>query len=297
MRKYALLTLSLVLLFWNTNILADKIVVIVGETPIADSEIQNLKKLLTYFGALDSLKGENKEAIAKVVLESAITDQIIDNHSKTIGISPTEAEIDNMIKGMAESKKITKAALVKHVVNNLKVSKKFLRKKIATEILRSKIIREVLSRNVDIGEKEVEALALSTNYKDASLDLQIITSKDNKEKTYKKMEKLRSKIKNCRSIKRLYIRNFAELSEMSTKLSRLSPSMQALAKDLPIDTASDVIEDERLRIIVVCSRNIDEISSQDSFNLTNFLGNKKLQIDAQKYFQDLRKKSYVKIVE
>lgn len=295
MRKF--LVLSLILLLSSANIFADKIVVIVDKTPIADSEIQNLKKLLTYFGALETLKADNKESIAKVVLESAITDQVIDNHAKSIGMNITDAEIDNMMKSMAEAKQTTKDAMVKHVVNNLKVPEKFLRKKIATELLRGKIIREVLHRNIDIEAKDVESLALSTNYRDATLDLQIITSKDNKDKTYKKMEKLRSRIKNCKSIKRLSYKNYAELSEISTKLSRLSPTMQALAKDLTIGTASDVIEDERLRILVVCSRNIDEISSQETYNLTNFLGNKKLQVDAEKFFQDLRKKAYVKIVE
>lgn len=297
MRKILLILISCILTLCNTNALADKILAIIDNTPITHSEVQNLRKVISYFGGLDAVKSQKEEVISKMMLDAAISDQIIINYAKSVSMKASDQEVDAMIKAMAESKKLSSKDLINYIKNNLSVPEKEFKNKIKVEVLRTKIVREVLSRNIDVSQKDVQSLALSTHFKDATLDLKILTAKDNGEKTYHKMQKLKAKIKNCDYVKRLNYKKFAELSEIKTRLSSLSPTMQTLTKDLPINTPSDVIEDEGLRIVLVCAREIDEITSQDNYNLTNFLGNKKLQIDTQKFFQDLRKKAYVKIVE
>lgn len=297
MRKIIALFIVLALTFCNVCVFADKIVAVVDKSPITASEVQNLHKLLVYFGNGEEFKGKSEKAISKLILEAAIADKVIENYANSSKISVSEAEIDGMIKSLAEEKKLDLPALNKHIAHKLGVPIKEFRHKIEVEILRSKIVRGIVGRNIEVSEKEVENLVLSTNFRDASLDIQIFTSKDNSDKSYMKMQKLRNSIRNCNQAKRLNYRKFATLSEMSSKLSMLSPTIQNIAKEIPIGTASDVIEDGSLRIIMVCSRKIDDITIQDSNNLTNFLGSKKLQIEAQKFLQDLRKKAYIKIID
>lgn len=297
MKKFASILICLILILSSKAALADKIVAVVDESPITSSEVQNLKNILTYFGSLEEVKKNGPEVMSKLLLNSAITDKIIENYASKSGIKVHDSEIDAMLKSLADSKKITSKEMIRQFSDRFSVSEKDLRSKLAVEVLRSKIVREVVSRDVEIREKDVETLALTTNYRDATLNLKIITAKDNSDKSFKEMEKLKRKIKNCKQAKRLRMRKFAELSEITTRLSKLSPTMQTLVRDLPLDKASDVIEDEKIRIVLVCERNIDEISSQDNYNLTNFLGNKKLQIESQKFFQDLRKKAYIKIID
>lgn len=295
MKKYAILIISLISLLTSNISVADKIVAIVDDSPITSSEVQNLKKLLIYFDAID--KSKDEKFISKMVLDTAISDKVIANYAEKAKMNASDQEIDAIIEGMAKSKNITKKELIRHLTKTLNIPEKYFRFKLSIESLRGKIVREVLSRDIDITMQDVESLALSTNFRDATLDLQIITAKDNGQKFFKKMENLRGKIKNCRQAKRASYKRFADMTEMTTRLSKLSPDMQALVRELPIGAPSNVIEDGKLRIVMVCDRIIDDISHQENFNLSNLIGNKKLQVAAQKFLQDLRKKAYVKIIE
>ena len=297
MRKIASILISFILVLCHTNVMADKIVAVIDESPITASEVQNLKKILSYFGSLDEIKKSGQESLSALILNSAISDKLVENYAASSRIKASDAEVDAMLKSLADSRKITPKEMIRQVKDKLSISEKEFKHKLEVEVLRSKIVREIVSRNVEVSEKDVESLALTTNYRDASLDLLIITANDNSDKSLKKMEQLQRKIKNCKRAKRMSVRKFAERSEVTTRLSKLSPSMQTLVRDLPLDTPSNVVGDDKIRIVLVCERIIDEITSQDSYNLTNFLGNRKLQIEAQKFFQDLRKKAYVKIIE
>jgi hypothetical protein len=182
------------------------------------------------------------------------------------------------------------------IVNDLHISLEEFRHKIRVEIIRSKIIRELLSRNLNISQDDVESMVLATNFRDAKLKLKIFTAKNDSKKTIKSMEDLSRRIKSCKKLRYLNYKSFADISDLDINLSQLSPFMQTLVKDIDIDKASDVIEDEQIRVVVVCERTLEQFSTEDSNSVQNFLGNKKLQIKAQKFFQDLRKKAYIKIL-
>lgn len=292
--KKIILVISSVILLFSQSVFAEKIVAIVGKQSITDTEIATLKKILTYF---EDFEKKPNEDLSKLILNSAISDQVIDNYAAKIGMKLSEFEVDNFIASLAKSKKLETDEFLDHIQNELHISKKDFRKKMRIEVLRSKIVREVVAQDLAVSDEEVTSMVLSTNYKDAILDIQILTSKDNSEKSYKQMYKIRDEIKDCSSLKTLKFGKFAELSEITTRISRLSNVIQSFAKDLPIGVASDVVEDEYLKVIVVCARKIDQFTDEDNINISNFLGNKKLQIKAQKFFQNLRKKEYVKIMK
>jgi len=294
MRKFFIIFLTIILS--STHALGDKIVAIVGDSPITKSELQSSKKILKHFDLLKNLSQEEKENLEKSILELVINDKVLENFANETGTKVSEEELQAMIAAMAKGKKVSVETMLKDLESS-GIDIKAFENKTKIEILRGKLMREHIARNVDISSKDIESMVLSTNYRNAQLNLQILTAKRNDQKSYKKLEKMRKRIKSCNSLKKIYFTNFANLSEVNTTMSMLSPSEQALAIDLPIGTPSPVIEDTKLKIFVVCSRELQEFSSEDHFNVANFLGNKKMSLNAQKFFQKLRKKAYVKIVE
>jgi hypothetical protein len=271
-------------------------VAIVEDTSITLSELQHRKKLIAYFSNI-SIAPSQDQQFSKAVLNSMIEDQVLFNYAKKIGISVTEKELETFISNIEQSNKMKPGHLAHEITHRINIPIQELDNKMRAELLRSKIVREMLARDVNITNQDVESLVLTTNFKDANIDLTIITSKDDSDKTYKKMENLKRRIKSCKSIKSLYFKKFAEVSEIQTKLSAINPMTQALVKDLPVDQPSQVVEDNnKLRIFLVCKKEIAEFSVAENDSISNFLGNKKLQIKAQKFFQDLRKKAYVKIM-
>jgi hypothetical protein len=296
MSRVLLIILNIIFFVFADIAYADKIVAIVEDTSITLSGLEGRKKLLKYFNRIGNLSTEQEKIYTSMVLQSMIDDQVLLEYAKTVGIIVTPKEIDKFIDNIEKTGKLQSGTLTNQIVNVLHIPLSELRSKMKAEVLRSKIIRDSLSRNVMISQEDVESMVLATNFRDASLKLQIFTAKNDKEKTIKFMSSLPSRIKSCKNIKHIRYKAFADLTEISGKLSELAPSMQAIVKDLEVNEASNVIEDDQIRVLVVCEKTLDGFTLEDNNSIANFLGNKKLQIKAQKFFQDLRKKAYIKVM-
>jgi SurA N-terminal domain len=296
MNRILSIILSIILLSSSSSVLADRIVAIVEDTSITMIELEQRKKLLGFFNNIKNLSGDQDAAYSKMVLNSMIDDQVLCEYAKNIGLKATEQEIDTFISNIEQNAKMPKGHLVSQIVGGLHLPLHELRNKMKVEILRSKVIREALSRNVSISQEDIESMVLATNFRDATLKLEVFTAKDHGKRTAASMARLPSKIPNCKSIKYIRYGHFADLTEMTVKISELSPAMQIIVKDLEIDEASDLIEEDPLKVVVLCEKTLDKFSAEDNNSVANFLGNKKLHIKAQKFFQDLRKKTYVKIL-
>jgi hypothetical protein len=70
-----------------------------------------------------------------------------------------------------------------------------------------------------------------------------------------------------------------------------------LAKDLKPGVASSVFEmEDGFKIMLVCNKEIIGLTNEDNNYLVNFLSNKKLSGQAQKIFNDMRKRAYIKVL-
>jgi hypothetical protein len=283
----------------SSNIYAQnsEIIAIVEDTVITSSELKEMTKLMAYFTNQEQGGQQDKAEFRKMVVDLMVNDAILMDYAAKHFAQPAEEEIDAFISSLEESNKMKKGDLSKHLKENYNVSNSIFRHKMKVEAARAKIIREVLSQKLNVENKDVESLVLDTNHKDANLELQMLTSINNKDLTYRRLEGMRNKIKNCSSLKRIRYQHIAKLEHMNIKLSSLPVNIQTIVKNLPIGEPSDVIVDEAFKIVVVCQRSLNEFTAQDNYNMLNFIGNKKVMNESQKFFQDLRKKAYVKIMQ
>lgn len=296
--KKILSIITLILTFCgNVHAQDNEIVAIVEDTVITSSELNEMSKLMAFFTNQESKNPADKANFRSMVLNLMINDAAMLDYADKNHIKPSANEINGFISGLEESHKLKKGDLAKKVKEEHGVSDKIFKHKMRVETVRSKIIREVLAQKLDIGNKDAEALALNTNHKDANLQLQVLTAINDRDLTYRRLEGLRRKIKNCDSLKRIGYQHIATLENLNTKLSDLPVNMQTMAKNLPIGQPSDVIVDGAFKVLIVCDRSLNEYTPEDNYNMLNFIGNKKVMKDSQKFFEDLRKKAYVKIIQ
>jgi hypothetical protein len=111
------------------------------------------------------------------------------------------------------------------------------------------------------------------------------------------MRRLGKRLKTCGSVKKSLYDNFANMKVIDEKLSNITAIDQTIVKDLNINQASNVFEiNNKFQIILVCSKKILNVSEDENSYVINFLTNKKISQKAQKFFDDLHKKAYIKIM-
>lgn len=273
----------------------DQIVAIVGKEPLTSSELDQRKKLMKFFNNLSTLSAEEEKAFTANILQTMIDDEVLLQYGSKMRIHVSEHEIQNFIKNLEEHNKMPAGNLEK-AVNNAHVTSASFHEKIRVEVLRSKIIHEVLGSQIKVTKGDVDSLILDTNSRDAKLSFKVFTAKYKNDRAYRSMSKLSSKIKGCNNTASLRYNSFAKMSELDTTLSALPPNVQGLVKDMEVGQATGVIKDDKLQVFLLCAKNIEEFSDNDANQLYQMVAHKQLNYKARKFLQNLRKKTYVKIL-
>jgi parvulin-like peptidyl-prolyl isomerase len=111
------------------------------------------------------------------------------------------------------------------------------------------------------------------------------------------MIKLRKKLKNCQKLpKKHEYEKFAIFQEINENINELEPLLKSTAQTLTQNQTSAVLKtDDHFKIIMVCKREIENLSEEESSSITNAIGNSKLNKQTQRFYTNLRKKAYIKI--
>ncbi|MES2214673.1 MAG: SurA N-terminal domain-containing protein [Pseudomonadota bacterium] len=274
----------------------DSIVALVNDEPITLYELEERGKMVKFFNKIGSLTAEQTKIFNHSVLEGLIDETLISQQQESFGVNVSEEEIDNAISSIEERNKMSKGYM-KSSLASQNISNNAFRSKIKAELLKSKIVSTALMRNVAVTAGEVEAAVLAQNSKDAEVSLKVLTAKNNSHKTYNQMTVIASTLPSCKKINSRSYKDIGTLVDLDTKLSNLEPKVQNIIKDLAVGENSDAIKvGEDLKIFLLCSKKILDFTADENNYVINFLGNKKLLLRAKKYQEDLRKKSYIKIL-
>ncbi len=273
-----------------------KIVAIVNDDTITLSELDERAKLIAFFSNVSPDDNSQKAVIRKLALENLIDEELLFQQEKALGLKIDSQSIDKGISNIEENNKMQKGQLSLLLQEN-NISKSSFRNKVKSDILKSRIFSEVLPHSVTVNNNNLESVILNDSTKDADLTLKILTANESDQKSYDKMVYLSEKIKNCTLPKAVGYKTVAALEEIDTKFSKLDAQTKNIVRTLKVGSHSGVIKTEdHFKIIMLCGRKIDNVTEQENNYLINFLTNKKLSLKLKKYQQDLRKKSYIKIL-
>ena len=272
----------------------ENIVALVNDDPITSYEFENRKKMLMKLNNIQNPDPTTVKELNNYALQTLIDESILTQHSARVGGKVSEEEISEAIGSIEKKNNMPNGYLVK-LFNDKAIEKSF-KSQIRAELIKMNIL-SYLSKSITISPKEIDVAILTSNSKDIKVSAMIFNSKYKDTRAFDKMNSLRKQLKNCTEAKKANYEKFADLVEVEENLSTLEPQAQTIIKDLNENQVSRVFEtSEGFKIALVCNKEFQGISSEENNHITNFLTNKKVSQKAQKFFDNLRKKAYIKIM-
>lgn len=274
---------------------SDKIVAIVNDSPITLQELSDRKKLVAFLSHIDPDDPIQSKKLQKTSMDSLIDEVLLNQQKKDLGVEISDEDIDNGLNNIEKQNNMPDGGLRALLIQN-NVSIASFRNKIGSDILKYRIIAEVLTPDVKITPSQLEAVILGQNYKDAAVTMKIITSKDSSKKTYKEMKSIAKNIRGC-DLSNVGYEQVATVEDVETKFSKLDGKMKTTVMNLQVGRHSSVLmHGDRFKIIVLCSKKIDNLKEQEGHYLSNVLINRKVTVKLKKYQNELRQKAYIKIL-
>ncbi|WP_342259908.1 SurA N-terminal domain-containing protein [Candidatus Tisiphia endosymbiont of Metellina segmentata] len=269
------------------------IVALVNNEPITLHEFLARKHMIMALNNINNPDSQTDKQLDKMAINSVIDDLLL--YQSVNGKKSSDSELNESIETIEQRNKMAKGQLIQ-LLKSKSVDINSFKSQIGAEIIKMNILSSI-SRSVAISAKEVDAIILATNSKDAEVSAQIFTSKDKQDKTLQKMYGLQKRLTNCHDIKESLYKDFSTLEIVNQNLSTLDSTLQTILKDLNTGEKSSVFEmQDGFKLILMCNKKIVNITLDENNYVVNLLTNKKMSQKAQKYFEDMRKKAYIKIM-
>ncbi|MDR0774734.1 MAG: SurA N-terminal domain-containing protein [Rickettsia sp.] len=269
------------------------IVALVNNEPITLHEFLARKHMIMALNNINNPDSQTDKQLDKMAINSVIDDLLL--YQSVNGKKSSDSELNESIETIEQRNKMAKGQLMQ-LLKSKSVDINSFKSQIGAEIIKMNILSSI-SRSVAISAKEVDAIILATNSKDAEISAQIFTSKDKQDKILQKMYGLQKRLTNCHDIKESLYKDFSTLEIVNQNLSTLDSTLQTILKDLNTGEKSSVFEmQDGFKLILMCNKKIVNITLDENNYVVNLLTNKKMSQKAQKYFEDMRKKAYIKIM-
>ncbi|WP_419234936.1 SurA N-terminal domain-containing protein [Rickettsia endosymbiont of Nabis limbatus] len=289
------LLLIITIFFISNTACADtsNIVALVNNEPITLNEFRARKKMIMALNNVEEVTPAQDKQLSDIAIKSLIDESLLSQYYGDKEIS--QEEIDNAIKSIEDRNKMPHGSLLQYLKSRSVNTNSFI-SQIKSELIKMNVLSG-LSRSVQVSNKEIDVAILSSDQKEVEVSMQVFTSKDKSDKTFAQMNNLKSKLKNCSDVKKSLYDNFATMTVVTDKLSKIEETKQTIVKDLSPNQASNVFEKyNEFEIVQVCTKKILNISEDENNYVVNFLTNKKISQKAQKFFEDMHKKAYIKIM-
>ncbi|ABE04291.1 hypothetical protein A3306_02665 [Rickettsia bellii] len=286
--------LLIITVFFTCSAVAEtsNIVALVNNEPITLNEFRARKKMIMALNNVEEVTPAQNKQLSDIAIKSLIDESLLFQYYGDKEIS--QEEIDNAIKSIEDRNKMPHGSLLQYLKSRSVNPDSFI-SQIKSELIKMNVLSG-LSRSVQVSNKEIDVAILSSDQKEVEVSMQIFTSKDKSDKTFAQMNNLKSKLKNCSDVKKSLYENFATMTVITDKLSKIEEAKQTIVKDLNPNQTSNVFEKyNEFEIVQVCTKKILNISEDENNYVVNFLTNKKISQKAQKFFEDMHKKAYIKI--
>lgn len=289
------LLLIFIMLVSSTVMAGQDIAALVNDEPITNYELQARKKMLMVLNNIKNADSNIMNQINNAALNSLIEEELLSQHAKKTGQKISSEDIDRAIESIDQRNNRPKGALLSFLKAG-GVDVENFRSQIKSELIKMNLM-SYLSRTVAVSPKEIDTIILDSNQKDAKIVAKIFTSLNKESKTLKSMYNLQKHSKTCANLKETSYNKFANVTEVNGNFSNLDPQLQSLVKDLRVNHSSSVFETEDgFRFVLLCEKEIISLTAEENMYVNNFLVNKKMSQKAQKFFSDLKKKAYIKIM-
>ena len=287
--------LLIITVFFISNIACaetSNIVALVNNEPITLNEFRARKKMIMTLNNIEEVTPAQDKQLSYIAVKSLIDESLLFQYYGDREIP--QKEIDEAIASIENRSKMSRGFLFEYLKSRSVSIDSFI-SQVKSEVIKMNILSG-LSRSVEVSNKEIDTIIISSDQKDVEISMQVFTSKNNDSKAFAQMNSLKDKLKSCSTVNKSLYNNFAIMTEATDKLSNIEGTKQTIIKDLEPNKVSNIFEkDGKFEMILICSRKILNISEDENNYVVNFLTNKKISQKAQKFFEDMHKRAYIKI--
>jgi len=271
----------------------DKVAVVVDNTVITEKEIYDRKNFFIVSHNLTNLKEKDQIALREQAVQSLIEDALLEGAAIKNSFKISEADVKNFITTIEKSRNSEPGSFKKKFSGNSGIYASFI-KRIRGEYIKTRINNEILMRGISVSENEVDEVAVKYVGKDSLLEIREFSLNSNSDKSYKALKDARKTYKLCS--KETKSKNIT-VQSWTKKFSELSKDQKEIVFDLKLGEFSAIVDSsDGIFMYQICGKKVENITGQESDNLTNYLGNKKLNFKMQKYLETIRNNAYIKIM-
>lgn len=266
---------------------------IVNHETITVEELLMRKIVMRTINGMGQLPPEQEKAFTDSILQGMIQDKIILQTSQQMGIYATDDEVNEYIATLEQRNQMP----AHYMRDNLpKEMFSDFTKKIRNNVLKTKLIQRVVTPNISIPRRTTDKMAILADGKDAELSLYIATTDNAHNADFNKIQKLRSKLFQLKCFDPKTEAKYQEFQKIDTTLSQLTAKQASIIRDIEVGQVSSIIKDgEHLQAMKLCAKRLQEYGPEEQQKMLAFVGNHKLQLQAERYLKSLHRRSYIKI--
>jgi primosomal protein N'' len=268
------------------------IVAIVNDTPITIQEFKARKLFLKFVNNVNELTPSAEDQLNRTALKTLVDEQLFFSEAKKFKMDITEQEINNSIRTIEKNNNMLQGQFIA----NLKahgISVESLKRQVKAQLIKEKLFYE-FSRNIDINRKEINEAAELAN-KEYVYNFKKLTSIQNDKASKSKMNSLKKKINSCQIDSEIY-KNIAQLENINIVANKLNEPLKGQSLKIKVGQPTDVFtEGDHIVFYVLCAKEIGGIKENEYDYIANALANKKISILVQKFYEKIKRKSYIKI--
>lgn len=264
--------------------LATQVLVLVDGKAITTVDVEKRIKALQI--ATPSLP--NDANVQRHTLNNLVSEELFRNEAKRLKVSVSDEEIRVHFKSLQKDFQFTDTQTQALMHNES------LRQQVESQLLWNKLVSGVFFSKVKVSDAEVR-----DELKVREADIKEVTFKQIMLKAFdeEKIDKIRSEIQDCDTLDKVAKENGLRGIYNNTFLfNDLNPDLQAVIRNLPLNKISEVITlNDQKQIIMICNK-VTVNNQQNTHQVRQELGARKINAEAQKYLSELKKRIYVEYV-
>jgi parvulin-like peptidyl-prolyl isomerase len=278
------------------------ITAVVGDDIITNLDVEERIKVITPFIDPDLRAKTPLKAIHDQVVQALIDEKLLAQEAERLHINVSDEEFNYQIEYIEQLNNIKKGEFWNFIKQN-GLPKDGVMNQLRGQIIIRNILNLKLRPKIEVTSQEIEEVLGTIVPENAEANFkQIIISSDNldNEKAYddmlNKLNSLRGKIKSCKNMEDVALGEHLTVDSITLPLSKLHPDLRNMIKILPVGSASKVIKTgSDMRIIVVCKRNYNGLSSKEKDEVREMIIQRKIEKQAKHFINNLRQKTFIEI--
>lgn len=281
--KINLIIKILIIFFFNSIIKAqihNDIVMLVDKIPITSQQIDERTKLIMLFNNI-----QDSNLAKDIAINTLTNEQLILNEAQKYKLSISNQELNDAISNI-EKKRNLPPGLYRNILKEKNIDFDTFARMISCEFFKEKILQNLAS-TIQVSDSDLINY-LSHNFPEhIEINAKIFIT----DKNFSFLNKL--KTKNLSSIKKINYPKNISIEDFYGKLNKFN--YQSIAESINENSSSGVLlYDNKYLLIFIDKKQIANLSDEKKLEYKNNIFLKKLDVEAKKYFDSLRKKSNFK---